>query len=522
MEFKKLVLTVAGILALSACTTLERPEEFKAVAQEQKRQIDSTLEDTKFKKVVVLDRPPQQLRKVDTTYRPDWLDEQTKMASEKMPLTLLIKEIVGYEVKIKYGESVNPEKLGSIFFEGTKEEALNVLALHVDYGISVVDGVVKIDKFITQSFDIPTTIGKNSFQIGSSSGSTGTSDNQDAASGQISSTAAGDGQYANSAAEGYNITDQIYLGIKKMLSGEESISTGGSDEVQVDPSQLSNTTLGYAEKIEGLSSIMVRTSPAMMLLVEQYVSDMIKQLTQVVSLEVMVLEYQQDEGTEFGLDINAVKDNGDYSFGLDLTAPSFADAIDTVGLGLQIAEGSWAGSQMLINALRMTGDVSVKTSQKVAASNHMAQEIDLSAIQSYFASVKVTYEGSDNDNPTTSIETAEVRDGVKMLVVPNIQEDKVYLKLNGVLSKVLKLEEQTVENVTIISPRTRQAKFNISGSYEYNKPFVVAHMRQETNESNSSKYADVQYGNSGTRKITDTLVVLTPRKVHANSIDYRM
>jgi hypothetical protein len=176
---------------------------------------------------------------------------------------------------------------------------------------------------------------------------------------------------------------------------------------------------------------------------------------------------------------------------------------------------------MLINALRMTGDVSVTTHNRVAASNHMAQEIDLSSIQSYFASVKVTYEGSDNDNPTTSIETGEVRDGVKMLVVPNIQEDKVFLKLNGVLSKVLRLEEQTVENVTVISPRTRQARFNISGSYEYNKPFVVAHMRQETNEANKSEYLDATFGKSGTQRITDTLVVLTPRKVHTNSIDYR-
>lgn len=520
MNYKKLVLALVSIVVFSACSTAERPEELRAIAHEQKRLIKSTLDDTKFERVVVLDRPPQQIREVDTTYRPDWLDEDAKIASESMPLTLLIKEIVGYDVKIKYGEGVEPEKLGSVFFEGTKEEALNILALRVNYGISIIDGVVYIDKFVTRSFDIPTTAGKNSFQIGSNSGSSGSSDNEGAASGEISSTGSGDGQYVNSIVEGYNITEQIYQGINKMLTGEESISTG-SDKGKLDKSSVANTTLGYAEKIEGVSSIIVRTSPAMMILVEQYVEDMIKQLTQVVSLEVMVLEYQQDEGTEFGLDLKARKKSGDTTFGFDLTAPTFADAIDTIGLGLNVTDGGWVGSQLLINALRMTGDVSVKTSQRVVASNHMAQEIDLSSIQSYFASVKVTYEGSDNDTPTTSIETAEVRDGVKMLVLPNIQEDKVYLKLNGVLSKVLKLDEQTIENVTVISPRTRQARFNISGSYEYNKPFVVAHMRQETNESNKSEFSDVEFGNSGTRKITDTLVVLTPRKVHTNSIDYR-
>lgn len=520
MNITRLWAILVGAISLSACTTIERPEEFKAVAQEEMRQIEHTLSKTKYKKVVVLDRPPQQIRAVDTSYRPDWLDDKTKMASEQMPLTILIKEIVGQDIKIQYGEGVDPAKKSNIFFEGTKEEALNILALNVAYGISVIEGVVKIDKFVTKTYDIPTTVGDNNFQIGSSgSGSSG--DNENAASGEIASTGSGDGQFANSVADKYNLTDQIYKGIAKMLSGEGNITTGSGDEGQLEGSASSTETLGYAEKVAGVSSIVVRTSPAMMLLIDGYVEDMIAKLSQVVSLEVMVIEYQQDEGTEFGLDANAIKNNGKYSLEFDLTSPTFADAVDGLGLGLTVNEGSWAGTTALINALRMTGDVSVKTSQRVAASNHMVQEIDLSSIQSYFASVKVTYEGSDNDNPTTSIETSEVRDGVKMLVVPNIQRDKVYLKLNGVLSKVLKLEEQTVENVTIISPRTRQARFNISGSYEYNKPFVVAHMRQETHEANKSEYMDTTFGNSGTKKVTDTLVVLTPRKVHTNAIDYR-
>ncbi|QFT13393.1 hypothetical protein [Vibrio sp. THAF190c] len=521
MDLKKLVAALFATTVLSACSTLEVPGEFRAIAKEQKRSIDQTLQENKFQKVVVLDRPPQQIKEVDNSYRPDWLDESTKLASEELPLTLLIKEIVGYDIKIRYGEGVEPSKLESLFFEGTKEEALNVLALKVNYGITVVEGVVKIDKFVSKTFDLPTTIGTNNFQIGSNSGGGSSSDNDKAASGEIATTGSGDGQFSHSKAESYNLTEQIFNGINKMLTGEKNITTGGDDVSQVSTSSVASPTLGYVEKIEGVSSIIVRTSPSMMLMVEQYVKDMVDQLTQVVSLEVVVLEYQRDEGAEIGIDVDAVKNNGKYSLGFDLTSPTFADAIDTIGLGLKANEGSWSGSEMLINALRMTGDVSVTTHNRVAASNHMAQEIDLSSIQSYFASVKVTYEGSDNDNPTTSIETGEVRDGVKMLVVPNIQEDKVFLKLNGVLSKVLRLEEQTVENVTVISPRTRQARFNISGSYEYNKPFVVAHMRQETNEANKSEYLDATFGKSGTQRITDTLVVLTPRKVHTNSIDYR-
>lgn len=522
MFTKKAALVLASVISLSACSTMDRASELSDVAKGQSRKIDQTLESIDNNKVVTLKRPPQLLREVDNSYRAPWLDLETKMASEDMPLTMLIKDIVGQNIKITYGDGVDPNKSSSIYFEGTKEEALNILALNVDYGISVVDGVVKIDKFITKTYELPTTIGENSFQIGSNGSSSGGS--KSAASGEISTTGSGDGQFANVTVDNYNLTKQIHSGIEKILNGEATISTGSNDRVVLSDAKASSRkqSLGYAKFVEGVASIVVRTSPAMMLMVDDYVNSMVDQLTKLVALEVVVLEYQQDEGTKFGADIDATKKNSDYSLNFDLSTPSLADAPAGFGLGFAIDNGSWKGTTGLINALKQTGDVSVNTTQRVTASNHMIQEIDLSAVQTYFSKVSVTYEGTGSDRrPTTSTEDAEVRDGVKMLVVPNIKDDKVYLKLNGVLSKVLKLETQKIANITVTTPRTRQARFNISGAYEYNKPFVVAHMRQETNEGKSSDYLDVTVGNSAKKEIKDTLVILTPRRVHANSIGYR-
>ncbi len=346
--------------------------------------------------------------------------------------------------------------------------------------------------------------------MGSAGQGGGNVSGEDAQSGQISSTGGDDGQFANSTSSKYNITKHVFEGIEKMLKGEATLTTGSTDEIQLDTSSTTNEeALGYAKEIPGLSSIVVRTSPSMMKLIDVYVEDIVNQLIKAVELEVIVVEVQEDEGVEFGIDAAIQKYVGKGDITLDLVAPTFADAIDGVGIGWEGENGSVA----LLNALRLVGKVSVRTSQKVEASNHMVQEIDLSSVQSYIAKTTTTFNGSDNDVPTTSIETAEVRDGVKLLALPSIQDDRVYLKLNGVLSKLLKFDDQKINGVTIRSPRTRQSRFNISGTYEFNKTIVVTHMRQETNESTDSKYLDAPVGTSGTNRVVDTLVLLTPRRV---------
>ncbi|WP_428775945.1 hypothetical protein [Vibrio sp.] len=509
-------ITAIAVATITGCTTATRYDDFKSVNESTQRTIDQTLDSEKYEKVLVLERPPQQVEEIKPNNKPSWYYQSTKINAKDMPLSLVLREIVGRDVQIKYGLSVDPAKLTSIFHEGTKEEALNILALNVNYGLTVERDVIKVDKFMTKSYSIPTTVGENSFQLGSSGTGSSQTSTSDAATGSISTTGGNDGQFANTVTNNYNLTDQIYGGINKILSGEGNITTGAGDQATLESStrNTSNMVLGYAEVIKGLSSIVVRTSPAMMLLVDDYVDSMVKQLNQEVELEIMVLQYQRDEGLKFGIDADISRDTGKGILSIGAKTPSFSDALEGVGVGFNAyTSGVWAGSSVLINALRQTGSVSVQTQQTLKATNHQVQEIDLSTITGYYKSVKTSFEGADKDVPITTIITDEVRDGVKMFAVPNIQADRVHLKLNGVLSKVVKFDNLEINELKLKQPRTRQSRFNMSGSYEYNKTFVVTHMRQTTNESNETDLVDIQMGNSGTQKIVDTLVILTPRLV---------
>ncbi|MDF9399142.1 hypothetical protein [Vibrio sp. 1180_3] len=512
----KIITFTALLVAIVGCTTATRHDDFKRVTEVDGAKITEQLDKEKYQKVIVLDRPPQSVEEIVVSTDPTWYEENTKIIAKNMPLSIVLKDVVSQNVKLEYGFAVDPNKAISATFEGTKKEALNILALTSNYGFTATEDKIMVDKFTTKTYVLPTTAGDNSFQLGSDGSSGSSASASEALGGEISKTGGSDGQYASTAVDKYNLTDQIYKGINKILNGEANITTGDSDRGQLTTSTAEQETLGYAEKIEAVSSIVVRTSPAMMLLIDDYVQGMVDVLSQSVELEIAVIEYQADDGTEFGIDAQLKRAAGSGNISLGVKTPSFSDALQGVGLVYTATKGAWDGTTAMINALRVTGKVSVRTSQKVKASNHMVQEIDLSAIQSYIATTTTKYEGADSDIPTTSIETAEVRDGVKMLAIPSIQRDKVYLKLNGVLSKLLKWDDQEINGVTIRSPRTRQSRFNISGAYEYNNTIIVTHMRQETNESVQNSYLDVPTGNAGSNKVIDTLVLLTPRKITYN------
>ena len=491
---------ILALFVLTGCQTATLPDSFRYNSDIERLNIERLLleNEAQTAKVVSLDRPPQKAELIVPDDKPQWLSDRAMINAEDLPLSLAIRQIVGSNIPIRYGHAVSPSTPANIFFEGTKEEALNILSLNVNYGITATKEAIKVDKFLTKTYSIPNIIGEESFQMGSSGGSGGVA-SRDASEGAISSTGGGDGQHASSSIDAYNVADQINEGIKRILGNDGQNAT------------RAEATLGYSEVIRGTSSVVVRASPAIMKLVDDYVYKMIDDLQHQVELEITVIEFQQEDESEFGINGGVARKRGSGTFNLNLSSPSLG-GLAALGLGVDVQGGRWEGSSMVINALRQSGNVSVKTQQTVIASNHKVQEIDLSTIQPYISSTQTTFEGENNTIPRTSIETSEARDGVKLFALANIQDDRVYLRLNGVLSKVIRFEPTSVNGITIERPLTRQARFNTTGAYRYNETIVVTHMRQETNEDSLNRQADIPIGNSGRNKVVDTLVLLTPRK----------
>lgn len=497
MKMKKrnlqLILIATTVTFLTACTAFQY-KKYEKSSEAVGDRIESEQDNYKFKKVRMLSNPPVSPTKIEQVEAIDWLDNEVNQKSNKTPLSIVLNQIMkNTGAKIDYDYDVDPNKRVSLNFEGTTEAALKMLSIQANVYILKTANKITVQKYIVKTFTLPAIHGSSGYQLGSAS--TGSSSNEEAQEGQLSSTGAGDGQYTQFSATDTNYTTDIYGGIRAILHKEG----GEIDEV-----------IGSVEQLQGLSSIVVRTTPALMEKVDEFVKTAVYEMTKQVILEIEVIEFQETEGSEFGLDGLLNASVGASS--LSLTGSS-TQVTDSAGTGLLLSGGaSLTGTNALIRYLKQYGTVSITTSQTVRAQNQQVQEVDLSDVRSYISKTTVTYDDNDDDNnASVDIEIGTVRDGVKMIVAASVYDDNVYLRLNGTLIKFVYFDTQEIGGVTVSNPRTRQSRFNVGGKFEYNRPVLVTSMKQTVEQSQSDQVMEVIASNSGEKKVVNTLVLVTPR-----------
>jgi hypothetical protein len=487
------VITLLLIVLLSGCSTASFYKTTGDETTSTQSTINSMVKAQGYEKVITMERPPVQIQEYESEPVPTWLDENVKITANGFPLSLIITQIVGDDAKVVYGYGVNPSLPISIHFNGTKEDALNLVQVFANYGFKVSPTKIVVDEFISKTFALPSVSGTNAYQIGSASGGSD-ADAEEASAGEVSSTSSDDGQYVNLSATNYNFTTQLKAGITAILR------------------QGAEDTVGYVEEVTSLSSLIVRTTPALMQEVEEFINTNVELMVKQVELEIKIIQFTATEDSEFGVDLDLAYEQAGNAVSAITSGPTFQESTTSTGIASTISSGSFSGSSLFIRALKELGTVSVSTSQTIKATNHQMQEIDISETEAYLSEISVTTD-DDDDSETVDITKSYARDGVKMLVIPTIDKGAVQLKMTGTISKVISYDTDEISDITIKSPKTRQALINISGRYEYNKPIIVTRMRQQTAESEKSSYADVTTGTVGSRAVVDTLVIVTPRRI---------
>lgn len=489
---KKLLLALSTILLMQGCTAVKY-KEFEKAAQEKRDYIHSAEEAYKYRQVRDVETPPINVEAIVKESPISWLDDEQVITADKTPLSIVVDQITKGVVTPEYDFDIDPNLRVSLNHTGTKETALKMLGLQADVFFQMTEDKVFVRRYVSETFTLPAISGEMSYQIGSDGGTT--TGNTQAMEGSISTTGGDDGQFSKAGYQDYNLTTQITDGIKAIIA----------DPVANDDSTL----IGSVSEIKGMSSIVVRTTPSLMENVRTFVNKAFDQMSEEVVLKVEVIEWQLEEGSEFGLEASLSKLTGDSYLNLISTAPSLSESNGT-GIGFT-GGGDWEGSTALLKMMSKYGEVSVTTEQTIKALNQKSQEVDLSDIRSYVSRTSTIYD-EDSVGPKVEIETSSVRDGVKMLVIPSIHENHVYLRINGTLSKFVYFDKQKISGAEVSQPRTRQSRFNVEGKYEYNKPIIVTQMKQIVEQSQKQTTAEVIPGNMGERRVVNTLVLLTPTR----------
>lgn len=500
MKLSHYFLIASVMLSLSGCEVLglneydKRNEESSQV----RARMDTYRDAAPLPKVERIEQPPAVLEPLSERTDRAYLSRQVRVSTPRsgLPLSMVLDDVLSPMGKYAwYGAGINPDTRVHLDHDGRVSQLLNNLARQLGVGFSPSGDTLKVERFVSRTFELELPPGAISDQIGSGEDSGDSSDDEEG-------SAKVEGQFVTLSSNDVDVFTEVALGVESLLELDPDL-TGEDDEKK--------TLVGSVRAVPALSRLVVRTTPERMNEVAAFVEQAKQSLTQQVSLEVQVLEFRSNLGVERGIDWNLVRDIGDgnslnfFIPGTDLVSGSASPGLAFTG------GGKWSGSSALINALNQQGQVSTETPITILVQNHQTNHITQERIVEFVENIS-----SDTDEGVVSTDTerGKRREGVDFIVVPNIQRDHVYLRTSGMLTKIESLETQEVGGETLTFPHMREAKVNFANKLKYGQTIVIASVSQMDTTTEESTFLGIPFlgGTSAVKQRVDTLVLLTPRR----------
>lgn len=490
-----LTLSLLGCEALGLNEYDKRNQESDAVlARIEQSRSDSPA------KVERIEQPPVRLSPITRQTETDYLSKTVRLStpSSGLPLNMVLSDVLSpFDKHAWFGAGINPNARVQLDRNGRVSDLLNDIERQLQVGFTPSGDTLKVERFVSRTFELELPPGMISDQIGSSDSSEGSSGgDEDGGSAKV------DGQYVTLSSSDVDVFGEVALGVRALLQLDPDLSGEDSDE---------DTLVGSVQAVPSLSRLVVRTTPGRMREIADFVAQSKASLTRQVALEVQVLEFRSNLGHDRGIDWNLVRDiGGDNSLSFFIPGTNLVSGTSSPGLAFT-GGGKWSGSTALINALNQQGQVSTETPITILVQNHQTNHITQERIIEFVENIS---SDSDEGVITTDTERGKRSEGVDFIVVPNIQRDHVYLRTSGMLTKIESLEQQEVGGETLIFPQMREAKINFANKLKYGQTIVIASVSQVDTTTEESTFLGIPFlgGNSAVKQRVDTLVLLTPRR----------
>jgi hypothetical protein len=436
-------------------------------------------------KVVRIEQPPVLLTPLDEVIDTSYLKRSVSVSQSRVPLSLIMDDLLSQVgVNAWYGDGIAMDAPVTLNYEGALSGALNALERQLNIGFSPEDKLVKVERFVSKTFELELPPGMINDQIGASESSSGGDEEE----GETKI----EGQFVTLSNSDVDVFSEVAEGIKALLAQDPELTKGEDSS-----GGESDSLVGSVQAIPALSRIVVRTTPSRMAEVNTFVYDSKASLTRQVAIEVQVLEFRSNLGHNRGVDWNLIRDIGSgnslnfFIPGTDIISNSVNPSFAFTG------GGKWDGTTALINALNKQGQVSTETPISILVQNHQTNHV----------TQKGTIEFVENTKSNSD-------EGVDFIVVPNVQRDYVYLRASGLLTKIESLVREEVAGEIQTFPRMRESKINFANKLKYGQTVVIASVSQIDTSTEENTFLGIPFlgGTSAKTQRVDTLVLLTPRR----------
>ncbi|NJI86958.1 MULTISPECIES: hypothetical protein [Shewanella] len=445
-----------------------------------------------YEKVTYTDRPPISIIPIENEERILWAEKEISVRASKMPLQILIRDIIGSDnVRVWIDGEVDKNLAVSLFRKGSKKKLLEAIENSTGYSIKITSDSVEVWKYESETFVIKLPSGVLNAQQGSQGQAS-------QVGGQGGSSTRVEGQFVSVNYESVNTFDDVLRAIHGILKKDTDGENSG-EELE-----------GSANVVSSLSAITVRTTPTRMKQVRALIDSVQAQLSKQAIFSLRVLEFRSNLGHEQGIDWTLVKDVGQGAMKFYL--PGTNTIVDSIDQGVVFeGSGKWDGTSALIKALEKQGSVSTTTPITMAILNNQPNRISQVLKKPHTAEVKT----EANENVVSSSITRGVEyEGVDMMITPLVMDTEVALRVSGKLTKIADERQEVVNNVKVTYMDTRESDLSFSNKLRYGQTILLGSVQQSsTTTEKTANFGSSAIGGKGVRRdVVETLVLLTVRR----------
>lgn len=436
---------------------------------------------------------------------PAWMKPSVSIHGSNLPLSFYVARIMsGTDINVSYGPNTKMDKTFSIDYSGSIKGALSRLAAKTGYSYQVIGKNLSWSDMVSRTFDISFMPGSTKYLVGGQGTSTKNSSNSNA----------------------------VYFGDLGNTSNEYS-NIQANLSVWTDLTRTLNELKSKQGKVvvsQATTSVTVYDHPHNVAMMAKYLKGLNKTLSQEVALQVRVIEVDLNKNFNYGVDWNLLRSGlsglqvgikGAVSQPVSLTPIGNNPTPAQAGFILNGLSGNWAGTTVLINALKQQGKVSVSTQPRVITLNNQVAEIGINKLQGYLESVSNTVQGTTGAT-TESLTPGIVKTGFSLYILPKIKGKNVYLQISSALSRLDDIQRiQANDSATDASgnniganaiqvPTVSEKLFNQRSEVSSGDTLVIAGFKQLKNQVANTKVFNKLASQGGDHTDVETIVLITP------------
>lgn len=339
---------------------------------------------------------------------------------------------------------------------------------------------------------------------------------------------------------------------------QTSVSTDDANEVSLESTLKEwdevegaiSSIIGRAENADftvsrSLGTITVTASPSILARVGEYIERQNKRLSQLITIDVKVLQVTISNDSAFGLNLAAAINS---TSGLNIVANPKNNLASTEASSMNIAvlsntisaltgathleggdlvEGAYtqdqimngslsgaAGSNALIEALAKQGKVSLVTNVGVTTRSNRVAPVSNTRTTGY---IKRFESRNFTTVESSTVDQDDLETGFTMQLLPNVLDNgKILLLFRMSVRELLRMSTQTIGEVTLQLPEVEERSFMQEVIMESGQMLVVSGFEKQTNEDTRYGLGDPDFmALSGSRETSATrevlVVILTPQ-----------